>query len=322
MNPKFEEEVLRKYRKSRTRTVIAVRFLVILMIVPLLVQQVSKRFIVTPILENIRGGEIIQVFLNDEMKEEAFRELQLFEESLKFEALISPNVPPSKEAPAEGEAPRQPPAEGEAPRQAPAEREGNPSPSEATPSAPPSEMRFGSPPRQILSQSPTEKESSPPESEAVSGQPLSQEEIEKRVKEKAIEISHEFRQRSEDAMSNVFADAIALGAFVVILLMNREAIAVLKAFTNTVALGLSDSAKAFIIILLTDIFVGFHSPHGWEVLLEGVAGHLGIAANRTGIFLFIATIPVILDTMFKYWLFRYLSRMAPSTLATYKEMND
>ncbi|MBC7516641.1 MAG: proton extrusion protein PcxA, partial [Alkalinema sp. FL-bin-369] len=78
----------------------------------------------------------------------------------------------------------------------------------------------------------------------------------------------------------------------------------------------------FIIILFTDIFVGFHSPHGWEVLLEGVAQHFGLDANRSYISLFIATFPVILDTIFKYWIFRYLNRISPSAVATYKEMNE
>jgi hypothetical protein len=86
--------------------------------------------------------------------------------------------------------------------------------------------------------------------------------------------------------------------------------------------GLSDSAKAFVIILFTDIFVGFHSPHGWEILLEGVSRHFGLPANRDFIFLFIATFPVILDTIFKYWIFRYLNRVSPSAVATYKTMNE
>ncbi len=70
------------------------------------------------------------------------------------------------------------------------------------------------------------------------------------------------------------------------------------------------------------MFVGFHSPHGWEVLLEGIAQHLGIPPARNVIFLFIGTFPVILDTIFKYWIFRYLSRISPSALATFKEMNE
>ena len=70
------------------------------------------------------------------------------------------------------------------------------------------------------------------------------------------------------------------------------------------------------------MFVGFHSPHGWEVLLESLSNHLGVAANHSAISLFIATVPVVMDTMMKYWIFRYLSRMSASTVATLKEMNE
>jgi hypothetical protein len=104
--------------------------------------------------------------------------------------------------------------------------------------------------------------------------------------------------------------------------MCKRQVATLKAFIDEIVYGLSDSAKAFIIILFTDMFVGFHSPHGWEVLLEGMSRHLGFPANRDFIFLFIATFPVILDTVFKYWIFRYLNRISPSAVATYKNMNE
>ena len=70
------------------------------------------------------------------------------------------------------------------------------------------------------------------------------------------------------------------------------------------------------------MFVGFHSPHGWIVILEEFAEHLGIPPARDIIFIFIATVPVILDTICKYWIFRYLSRISPSSLATFKEMNE
>ena len=96
----------------------------------------------------------------------------------------------------------------------------------------------------------------------------------------------------------------------------------IKSFLDEIAYGLSDSPKAFLILLLTDIFVRYHSPHGWEIILEGVARHLGLPENRDFNFLFIATFPVILDTVLKYWIFRYLNRISPSSVATYKNMNE
>ncbi len=95
-----------------------------------------------------------------------------------------------------------------------------------------------------------------------------------------------------------------------------------KTLLNEIIYGLSDRAKAFILILFTDIFVGFHSPHAWEVILETLASHLGIPADRNVIFLFIATFPVILDSTFKYWIFRYLNQISPSAVATLKNMNE
>lgn len=151
---------------------------------------------------------------------------------------------------------------------------------------------------------------------------LSPHQIETRMREKVLEIAQEYRAESSNAIKNVFADLFALGSFSVLLLLSRREIAVLKDFIDQIVYGLSDSAKAFIIILFTDIFVGFHSPHGWEVILEGISRHLGLPENREFIFLFIATFPVILDTIFKYWIFRYLNRISPSAVATYRTMNE
>lgn len=151
---------------------------------------------------------------------------------------------------------------------------------------------------------------------------IGEREIETRVKQKAMLIEEEYRDRSADAVNNVFADAIAVITFSLLLTNCKQKVATLKAFIDEIVYGLSDSAKAFLIILFTDTFVGFHSPHGWEVLLEGFANHLGLPANRNFIFLFIATFPVILDTVFKYWIFRYLNRISPSAVATYKNMNE
>ncbi|BAZ24392.1 CemA family protein [Kalymmatonema gypsitolerans NIES-4073] len=243
-SPQAEENFVRNFQISRKRTRTAIRFLAMLVIVPLLTQHLSKDFLINPIVERIRGENLTQLFLNNEMEEEALSELKSFEKKLKFESLI---------------------------RQAP---------------------------------------------------PISAEVIEEQVKNKVRQIAEEFQEKSNEAISNVFADVMSLIAFALVIVTSKREIAIVKSFIDDVIYGLSDSAKAFIIILFTDIFVGFHSPHGWEVILEGFAEHVGLAANQSVISLFIATFPVILDTISKYWIFRYLSRLSPSALATLKEMND
>jgi hypothetical protein len=245
LDPEAEQEVVRDFRRSKARTIISMRLILFLIIIPLLTQQVTKSFVVGPLVEQFRGDTPqVRIFLNDEMEEEALAELQKFEQRLRFEILI-------------GEA-----------------------------------------------------------------EPRSEAEINEQIRERARELQEEFREISGDAIKNVFSDIFGLLAFVLVLVNSRKEIEVLKSFMDQMIYGLSDSAKAFVIILFTDMFVGFHSPHGWEVLLEGVSRHFGLPANRDFIFLFIATFPVILDTIFKYWIFRYLNRVSPSAVATYKNMNE
>ncbi|MFZ4640826.1 MAG: proton extrusion protein PcxA [Nodosilinea sp.] len=243
LDPDAEQEVVQDFRRSKGRTTAAIRFLLLLIIVPLLTQQVAKALVVGPIVERFRS-ETTEIFLNLEMEEEALKELQHFEEHLHFQALL-------------GQAP-----------------------------------------------------------------PLSPENVEEKLRLKVDEIQEDYRFRSKDAIKNVFADILAALAFALLLIYRKQDIVNLKAFIDEIVYGLSDSAKAFLIILFTDTFVGFHSPHGWEVLLEGLSRHLGLPASRDFIFLFIATFPVVLDTVFKYWIFRYLNRISPSAVATYKDMNE
>ncbi|MBD2110474.1 MULTISPECIES: proton extrusion protein PcxA [Cyanophyceae] len=245
LDPNAEQEVVKEFRNSKAKTTAAIRFVLLLVIVPLLTQQFTKAFIVGPIVDRVRaGGEEIEVFLNPEMEEEALHELQQFEERLRFEVLI-------------GKVPA-----------------------------------------------------------------LSELNIEERVRAKAADVEEEYRERSASSVKNVFSDILAAIAFALLLIYRKQDVANIKAFMDEIVYGLSDSAKAFIIILFTDTFVGFHSPHGWEIILEGLSRHLGLPANRDFIFLFIATFPVILDTIFKYWIFRYLNRISPSAVATYKNMNE
>jgi CemA family len=240
-----EEEVVKKFRKSRNKTAISIRFLLILIIVPLLTHQASKSLIITPLVQQYfsdREQEVL--FINHDMEEEAFMELHLYEEQLHFRSMIG-TIPP-----------------------------------------------------------------------------ISQAEEEEAIKLKAEELSAEFKDRGINAIGNVFADLFSLLAFAGIIFFCKREIQIIKSFLDEIAYGLSDSAKAFLIILLTDMFVGYHSPHGWEIILEGLARHLGLPENREFNFLFIATFPVILDTVLKYWIFRYLNRISPSSVATYKNMNE
>lgn len=244
LDPNSEKEIVASYRTSQSKTKIALRFLLLLILVPLLTQYISKIILVGPLVDYYRSHHQSEIFLNVNLEEEALGELEHYEKRLRFESIV-----------------------GIAPTLTDVERE-------------------------------------------------------ERIREKAEEIRIDFFRKSAEAVKNWFADIISFIATTLFLIRSKREINVLKSFIDELIYGLSDTAKAFIIILFTDTFVGFHSPHGWEIILLGVAKHLGIPENEAFNSLFIATFPVLLDTIFKYWIFRYLSGQSPSAVATYKTMNE
>ncbi|GAB4344738.1 MAG: proton extrusion protein PcxA [Cyanophyceae cyanobacterium] len=244
LDDRSEEEVVKKHRSTKIRTIVSLRFLLLLILVPLLTQQVAKNFLVGPIVDHSYHPPLENIFLNLDMQEEALVELEHYEHLLRFR------------------------------------------------------------------------------NRAHHGPHLTDEEIEERLDEKALEIAETAQGQSADAIKNIISDFISLLGFGIVIASSREEIAILKSFIDEIVYGLSDSAKAFVIILSTDIFVGYHSTHGWEVVVSGISRHFGLPENRDFMFLFIATFPVILDAVIKYWIFRYLNRISPSAVATYKDMNE
>ncbi|MEM5838691.1 hypothetical protein AAHH59_10225, partial [Pediococcus acidilactici] len=88
LDPKAEQDVVKRFRNSQKRTLISVRFLLLLVIVPFLTHQLSKQIIVGPLVDQFRDREENAIFLNDEMEERAFVEMQRFEERIKFKNLL------------------------------------------------------------------------------------------------------------------------------------------------------------------------------------------------------------------------------------------
>ena len=243
LDPASEESVVAGFRRRRDSTLVSLRILLLLVLVPLLIQQVSGTYLIAPALEHFSPQLSFLSESKPQLEERAVEQLRVYKEELEFEALLKGEDPPSSE------------------------------------------------------------------------------QLVQKLTQRATELKQDADQESVRALRNVLSDFAGLIAFVVLCLVSRKQLRVLRGFLDEAIYGLSDSAKAFAIILFTDIFVGYHSPEGWTVLLQGIAHHLGLPAQENFIMLFIATFPVILATIFKYWIFRYLNRVSPSSVATLKGMN-
>nr|YP_009715976.1 envelope membrane protein [Suaeda salsa]QGL09101.1 envelope membrane protein [Suaeda salsa] len=105
-------------------------------------------------------------------------------------------------------------------------------------------------------------------------------------------------------------------------IMGNKELILLNSWIQEFLYNLSDTIKAFSILLVTDLCIGFHSPHGWELMIGFIYKDFGFAHNDPIISGLVSTFPVILDTILKYWIFRYLNRVSPSLVVIYHSMND
>jgi hypothetical protein len=243
LDPEAEASVVAGFRRRRDSTLVSLRILLLLILVPVLVQQVSRTYVVSPLVDRFSPDSAFLTYPKPQLEERAVEKLRTFQAEIEFDALLHDQPLPSRE------------------------------------------------------------------------------ELQRQLSEKARELKEEADLESTHAVKNVLADLFGLLGFTLVCFLGQRDIQVLRGFIDELVYGLSDSAKAFAIILFTDIFVGFHSPEGWTVLLDGIAQHLGLPPRENFIMLFIATFPVVLATIFKYWIFRYLNRVSPSSVATLRNMN-
>nr|YP_009407492.1 chloroplast envelope protein [Sinojackia xylocarpa]YP_009419850.1 chloroplast envelope protein [Sinojackia rehderiana]YP_010885667.1 chloroplast envelope membrane protein [Sinojackia oblongicarpa]QUT08836.1 chloroplast envelope membrane protein [Sinojackia microcarpa]ASA46529.1 chloroplast envelope protein [Sinojackia xylocarpa]ASM46611.1 chloroplast envelope protein [Sinojackia rehderiana]QAV57762.1 chloroplast envelope protein [Sinojackia xylocarpa]QBK38907.1 envelope membrane protein [ len=130
---------------------------------------------------------------------------------------------------------------------------------------------------------------------------------------------------NEDRIHTIFHFSTNIICFVILSgysILGNEELVILNSWAQEFLYNLSDTIKAFSILLLTDLCIGFHSPHGWELMIASVYKDFGFVHNDQIISGLVSTFPVILDTIFKYWIFRYLNRVSPSLVVIYHSMND
>jgi hypothetical protein len=168
----------------------------------------------------------------------------------------------------------------------------------------------------------SEKQETTQKQEATTPKEKASEEIEALIQQESVKILKRFNAESLDGVKNLLADISAAFVFYLFLLSGRKELETIKEFLDEVLYSLNDNAKAFLIIIATDTFVGFHSSEGWDALLTVLFSHFGLPENKILAQSFISTVPVFLDGLFKFWIFQYLTQASPATATIYREMNE
>jgi hypothetical protein len=144
--------------------------------------------------------------------------------------------------------------------------------------------------------------------------------LQKRLQTKIVEFAKHYNEESIEAVTNFFADILSFATLWFLLVRLEIQINITKSFLLEVFFGLDDSKKSLLLLFLTDLLVGYHSPNIWELFFQTLFDHYGLPESQTTIFLLVATLPVLLDVLFKYLIFRHLNRASPATVATYHAM--
>nr|YP_010480878.1 envelope membrane protein [Polygala hongkongensis]UVN15713.1 envelope membrane protein [Polygala hongkongensis]WRK84039.1 envelope membrane carbon uptake protein [Polygala japonica] len=103
-------------------------------------------------------------------------------------------------------------------------------------------------------------------------------------------------------------------------ILGNEELFILNSWVQEFLYNLSDTLKAFSILFLADLFFGYHSTKGWELMIALVYKDFGFAQNDQIRSVLVSICPVILDAIFKYWIFFYLNRVSPSLVVIYHSM--
>jgi hypothetical protein len=90
---------------------------------------------------------------------------------------------------------------------------------------------------------------------------------------KAHEYEHEKKEEIRSGLVNIVSDSVTIVTFSVILIMRADG---RQALTNTIgriSQGMSQTGKAFILILAADVLMGYHSEEGWTAGIEILSEH-------------------------------------------------
>ena len=285
-----DTSVIQEFRVSRNHVRVSIKSIVILIIGPLIVHFLTINLVLMPLTKYLWNTQQNEIFLNVYQENRAFSELHDFEEQLFFESLIETvSVSPIPETRQQKKMEKR------------VERFAESNYSE----------------NNKVSTNKTFGESGLYKAELSKRLENS---VSQKFQQKTIELHLYYNQQSIEAITNLFGDLITFFTIRFLFIWLKPQIIILKSFLTESLYSFNDTTKSFLLILLSDLLVGFHSPHGWEILIEILVQRFGLPENQEFTFFFVGTFPVLLDTVFKYWVFRYLNQISPSTVVTYHNM--
>ncbi|TYH83940.1 hypothetical protein ES332_D02G165600v1, partial [Gossypium tomentosum] len=103
---------------------------------------------------------------------------------------------------------------------------------------------------------------------------------------------------NEDHINTILHISTNLICFVILSgysILRNEDLLILNSWVQEFLYNLSGTIKAFSILLLTDLYIGFHSPHNWELIIGSIYKDFEFAHNDQIISSLNSIFPIILN---------------------------
>lgn len=97
--------------------------------------------------------------------------------------------------------------------------------------------------------------------------------VQHQLQEKAHEFEHEKSEEIRVGLVNIISDSVTITAFLLTLAMHVEGRTALVNTIGRISQGMSQTGKAFILILAADVLMGYHSEEGWTAGIELLSEH-------------------------------------------------
>ncbi|CAM5999094.1 unnamed protein product [Sphagnum balticum] len=293
-----ENLAVKEYRIYRYLFLTSIKCILTLLFVPFLFSFIAKQTLIHPLTEYLWNTKQPEIFLSAYQQKIAFSELEDFEEMLYFQSLL----PPEESCPALDNFLNKKTLDKNSRQKA--------EPIVSVIKIP------GFLPTTILKNNDS-LGNHLPDNLSKASQSSTKQKVEKCLQQKTIELAIRYNNQSIEAITNFFTDLLGFLALWFLFFVLKLEVKITKVFLIEVFFGIDDTKKSLVILFITDFFVGYHSSNLWESFFRFLFNHYGVPENQTTIFFLVGTIPVLVDVMLKYFIFRHLNRASPSTVATY-----
>ncbi|CAI0430909.1 unnamed protein product [Linum tenue] len=90
------------------------------------------------------------------------------------------------------------------------------------------------------------------------------------IHKEMIQLIKMYNENRMDTILNFSTNILSFIILSIYSILGNNELIILNSWVQEFLYNLSDTLKAFSILLLTDLCIGFHSPHGWELLIGSV----------------------------------------------------